>query len=106
MSDFHPTTRLPLARRLRHGQFLHFRRPRGLCVRAERGTLWITIDGQAADIELPAGASRVFDGDAEIIVGVFGGTAALTATQLPLPGWRERWRGLFGGSGHGTAAQA
>jgi hypothetical protein len=88
-------TALPLARRLRRNQFLHFRHPRRLCVRAESGTLWITVDGEPDDIELHAGASRVFDGGAPVIVGVLGGTAVVTATQRPALGWRERLRQLL-----------
>lgn len=74
-----------LARRLRHDQFVHFARPRRLCIRAERGTLWVTIDRKPEDIELNAGESRVFDGTARVVVGAIGGDAAFTATPLPVP---------------------
>ena len=68
--------------RLRHGQFLHFRRPRQLCLRAERGSLWITVDGEPDDIELDAGDSRVFDGRALVLVSSLGGDAVVSATPL------------------------
>jgi hypothetical protein len=73
----------PFARRLRHGQFLHFEHPRQLCLRAERGSLWITIDGEPDDIELDAGQSRIFDGRSMVLVGSLGGDAVLSATPLP-----------------------
>ncbi len=73
----------PLARRLRRGQVLRFDRPRRLCVRAERGALWITVDGEREDIELDAPQSRVFDGRATVLVSAIGGDAVLTAVRLP-----------------------
>ncbi len=86
------TPALPFARRLRHDQFVHFRRPRRLCLRAERGTLWITVDGQADDIMLAPGQSRVFDGPAPVTVGSLGGDAVLTARPLALSAVRPRAR--------------
>lgn len=72
----------PFARRLRRGQFLHFTHPRQLCLRAERGSLWITVDGEPDDIELDAGHSRVFDGRSMVLVGSLGGDAVLSAVPL------------------------
>jgi hypothetical protein len=88
---------LPCARRLRRGQFLRFARPQRLCLRAERGSLWVTVDGQPDDIELDPGDSRVFNGEALVLVSAFGGDAVLTATSLaPAPGWRQRLQAWFG----------
>lgn len=96
---------LPFARRLRRGQFLRFAHPQRLCLRAESGSLWVTVDGQAEDIELDAGASRVFDGDALVLVCAFGGDAVLTATTLaPAPGWRQRLQAWLGRPAAGVYA--
>lgn len=92
----------PFARRLRGGQFLHFRRPQQLCLRAERGSLWITVDGEPDDIELDAGDSRVFDGCASVLVGSLGGDAVVSATPLqcshPSPAWSRRLQVWLGWS--------
>ena len=68
--------------RLRRNHFISLQRPRGICLRAERGTLWITVDGEPDDIELAPGQSRVFDGRARVIVGSLGGDAVLSAKPL------------------------
>ena len=83
------------ARRLRSGQFLRFEQPRRLCLRAERGSLWITVDGEPDDIELDQGQSRVFDGRATVLVSSLGGDAVLSATPLTqrpaaAPAWLAR----------------
>jgi len=88
---------LPLARRLRRGDFLRLTRPRRVCVRAEQGVLWATVDGRLDDIELHPGDSQVFDGSATVLISAIGRGAVLTATALPTaPSWRERlarwWR--------------
>jgi Protein of unknown function (DUF2917) len=88
---------LPFARRLRGSQFVRFARPHRLCLRAERGTLWITVDGQLDDIELTAGSSRVFDEGAPVLVTAIGGDAVLTATPLASrPTWYERLAARLG----------
>lgn len=85
----------PFARRLRRGQFLHFQRPRQLCLRAERGSLWITVDGEPDDIELDAGQSRIFDGRARVLVSSLGGDAVISAVPLrQQPGRRTWWARL------------
>src|SRR5688572_28739604 len=82
------------AQRLRRDQFLRFDRPRQLCLRAERGSLWITIDGEPDDIELDAGQSRVFDGRAKVLVSSLGGDAVVSVTPLAgkpsTPAWLVR----------------
>jgi hypothetical protein len=97
------TPSLPFARRLRRDQFLHFPRPRRLCLRAERGTLWITIDGELDDIELAPGRSRVFDGHAQLIVGSLRGDAVLSAQRLAAP---PRWHQLLHHRLHALLAPA
>ncbi len=88
---------LPFARRLRNGQVVRFARPQRLCLRAERGTLWVTVDGQYEDIELRAGASRVFDGRAAVLVTALTGDALLSAKPLqPRIGWGDRLASLLG----------
>jgi hypothetical protein len=84
----------PLVRRLRRDQFLRFERPRGLQLKAEQGALWVTVDGEPDDITIEAGSSRVFDGDAGLLVGAFRQDAVLAA-EAPRgrPGWRE-WLGF------------
>lgn len=89
-----PRPTLPVVRHLRCGQFLRFAHPRGLCLRAEQGALWVTVDGEPDDITLEAGASRVFNGDDAVLVGTFRGEAVLSASAQPaLPRWRD-WFGL------------
>ncbi len=101
------TTSPPFARRLRRGQVLRFERPRQLCLRSERGSLWVTVDGRPEDIELDAGASRVFDGQATVLVSALGGDALLSATPLASGRqwrpWLQRLRSRLG-LGHNLAA--
>ena len=81
----------PVIRCLRHDQFLRFEHPRGLQLRAERGALWVTVDGETDDITIEAGSSRVFDGDAGLLVGTFRQDAVLAAcVPRRRPNWRER----------------
>ncbi len=94
MSPAHPIQAGSRVHRLRRHQFLTLKRPRGLCLRAERGTLWVTVDGWPDDIELNAGQSRVFDGRATVVVGALGGDAVLSTTPTRSPGgrpWLRRW---------------
>lgn len=83
-------------RRLRHNQFRHLRSRQALCLRAERGSLWVTVDGRPEDFELDAGQSRVFERGADIVVGTLGGDAVFSATPQPgRPGWAQRlWQWL------------
>ena len=76
------TPSFPLARRLRRDQFLSLHPRKALCLRAERGTLWVTVDGDLADIQLTAGESRRFMPRARLLVGALGGDAVLTAVPV------------------------
>ena len=71
------------AQRLRRHEFLRFENPRQLCLRAERGTLWVTIDDQPDDIVLEPGERIVLDGKLRALVTPLGDGAALSATPLP-----------------------
>ena len=79
------TERITTVHRLRRDQLFSLRRPRNLCVRAERGTLWLTVDGDLADIELAPGESHRFDGPATVVVGTLGGDAVVEITATPAP---------------------
>jgi len=75
-------------------------------VRAEAGTLWLTVDGEPDDIVLEAGDSRAFDGHAPVLATPLGGEALFSvvpATQAGLS-WTARWRRAAGGSLRGALA--
>jgi hypothetical protein len=84
----------PLARRLRSNQFLPLHSHEALCLRAERGTLWLTIDGEIEDIVLEPGERRVIERNVRVLVGALGSAAALSVVPLrqPVPrgGWLRR----------------
>ncbi len=84
----------PVRRALRRDQSLRFEHLRGLCLRAEQGALWVTVDGEPDDITIEPGACRVFDGEQGLLVGTFRGEALLSASMLhAVPRWRS-WLGL------------
>jgi hypothetical protein len=97
-------TRSTTLHRLRRHQALRLRRPQGLCVRAERGSLWLTVDGDLTDIELAPGDSRVFNGPATVIVSTLGGDAVASVTAPAALTWSARLLGWLRGSA--TAAPA
>lgn len=78
-----PTT--AFAQRLRRTDFLRLERPHQLCLRAERGTLWVTIDNEPVDIVLTPGERVVLDGDISVLVTPLGAKAAFSATPLHKP---------------------
>ena len=74
---------------LRRDQFLRFEHPRGLRLRAERGALWVTVDGEPDDITIEPGDCRVFSGDATVLVSSFGGESCVSAAlSRQAGGWR------------------
>lgn len=91
-----PHRRTTTLHRLRRHQFLTLERARDLCLRAERGTLWVTVDGDVADIEIDAGERRVFDGPATVVVGTLGGDAVLSVSRIDPLTWTERFLGGLG----------
>ena len=98
---------LPFARRLRRDQFLSLRSGQPLCLRAERGTLWVTVDGEWADIQLSPGQSRHFDRRARVLVGALGGDAVFTAVPVghAQPVWRQRLRRWLAALGQAANAR-
>lgn len=85
--------------RLGHADFLHLH-GEPVCLFAERGTLWVTQDGEPDDVQLDAGQWQRFDGHAAIMVGTLGGEAQVRVTRLAAPAWRlpawlARWRALL-----------
>jgi Protein of unknown function (DUF2917) len=76
--------------RLRRHQALNLRRPNGLCVRAERGSLWVTVDGDLADILIAPGASRVFYGPAPVVISTLDRDAVASITAKAAPPWAHR----------------
>jgi Protein of unknown function (DUF2917) len=92
-----PTT--AFARRLQRNDFLRLEAPRELCLRAERGTLWVTIDDHPDDIVLRAGERVVLDGNVRVLITPLGASAALSATPLRRPySLAERVQRFFGRS--------
>jgi hypothetical protein len=92
------TPRHSTLRRLRSNQPVSFRRPRALCLRAERGTLWVTVDGRLDDIALEPGQRQIFDGPDTVVVSSFDGKAVFSVTPLAPPAaWPQRlarWLGM------------
>jgi glucose/arabinose dehydrogenase len=93
MTDRPHPVRTTTLHRLRRHQALSLRRPQGLCVRAERGSLWVTVDGDLADIELSPGDSQVFNGPATVVVSTLGGDAVASITATLAPAWTQRLQG-------------
>jgi hypothetical protein len=91
-------------RRLGRADFLHLAAwPVRLTV--DRGTVWVTQDGEPEDIQLDAGGRRDFDGHTRLMVGTLGGEATLQVAPLPRPHaaaglpWLHRWLGSLWNSG-------
>lgn len=71
-------------RRLGRADFIHLAaRPVRLVV--DRGTLWVTQDGEPEDIEIDAGGQRDFDGHTRLMIGTLGGPAELRLVPLQRP---------------------
>ena len=90
--------------RLRRAQFVTLRPQRGQCVRAERGTLWVTVDGRLRDIELDPGQRHVFDSRDTAVLGSLGGDAVFSLTPPAAPSWLERLLGGWGRAARQGAA--
>lgn len=76
-----PTTRRCLGR----ADFLYLAaRPVRLLV--DRGTVWVTQDGEPEDLEIDAGLQRDFDGHARLMIGALGGPAEVRLLPLPRSG--------------------
>lgn len=90
MHSTHASVTLTLDR----AQFLRVPHPAGLVLRVEQGTLWLTVDGRRADLELDAGQCLRFDADtAALLVGTLGGPARFRAERpAPAHALRLDWR--------------
>ena len=75
----------PRTLRLDRSHFVRLARPGGWQVRARRGTLWITIDGEPQDIELEPGESYTFAPGAPALLGAIGGDAFATLRRCSQP---------------------
>jgi hypothetical protein len=81
------------SRRLGRADFIHLAaRPVRLVV--DRGTLWVTQDGEPEDIEIDAGGQRDFDGHARLTLGTLGGEAELRLVPLSRPSGATALLGL------------
>ena len=70
--------------RLGRTDFIHLAaRPVRLSV--DRGTLWVTQDGEPQDIEIDAGGQLDFDGHTRLTIGTLGGEAELRLVPLQKP---------------------
>ena len=96
------TSRTPARRRLGPAEFLHFH-GRPLRLRADSGSLWITVDGRPEDILLEGGSCRDFDGGARLTVGTVRGDALLSVTPLSHTAWLPRLVHGFAAWRHGAA---
>lgn len=86
----------PTLRRLRRGQVLRLPRPQGWCVRAERGTAWLTIDGRPEDITLDKGQShRIAARDTALVTALGGDLVVSLVPPVRAAGWRERLASLL-----------
>lgn len=74
-------------------QFLRVEAPAGLTLAVEQGTLWLTVDGRRADVELDAGEQLAFEhGSAPLLVGTLGGPAVFRAERAaPARALRLDW---------------
>ena len=81
----------PVTVTLSRDRFLRIVRPLGVRVHAERGTVWVTIDGEADDLLLEAGESREFGASAPMLVGALGAQAVATLSRRPAAAQAARW---------------
>jgi hypothetical protein len=63
------------------GQHLHVRDRKGMVVSAQRGTLWVTQDGNVRDWILEAGQSQRFDGRADLLITAMSDAAIRLGVQ-------------------------
>ena len=83
------------SRRLGSADFIYLAaRPVRLVV--DRGTLWVTQDGEPEDIEIDAGGQRDFDGHTRLMIGTLGGEAELRLVPLARPRAARALLGLPG----------
>lgn len=72
-------------------EILHLDAGAPLCLRAERGSLWLTIDGEPDDIEIDAGQTYCFTPARPALVSPLGGPATVTVQREEPARWWQRW---------------
>lgn len=87
---------------LQDRQVLSLCNAEGMELRATRGTLWVTQDGDPADRILEAGDSLVVQRGGRTVVTAVAGPAALAATRRHPPSWSALWRNLRARVAHGA----
>jgi hypothetical protein len=99
-----PMNATPATLRLARHEVRRF--DRAVLLRAETGTLWLTVDGEPEDIVLEAGQARAFDGRAPVLATPLGGDALLSVVPATPAGlrWALRWRGAARGGTRGALA--
>lgn len=94
-----------LPQRLQHGQFIRLNGKRPVRVRSHRGTLWITVDGNAEDIVVDAGSAVLLDRGGRVLVTPLGGEAvASTEPTGTAPGWLDHAARLWSRLTHSAQA--
>lgn len=86
------TAAAPATLRLARHEVRRFEQP--VLLRAEAGTLWLTVDGEPDDIVLEPGETRAFDGHAPVLATPLGGPALFSVVPATPAGlrWTTRWR--------------
>lgn len=74
------------------GECLRLESPKDLQLRARRGTVWITVDGDPRDFVLEPGQSLMIERDAPALVSALHGTAVIEALRLPQATTHRSWR--------------
>ena len=80
-----------VAQRLGRSEVRRFDQP--VLLRAESGTLWVTVDGEPEDIVLEPGEARAFDGRARVLATALGSDVVFSARPGRAPARRLRWPG-------------
>lgn len=74
----------------------------GMELRATRGTLWVTQDGDLSDSILEVGDSLLVQRGGRTVVAAVAGAAALAATRRQPPTLTAIWRNLRARVAHGA----
>lgn len=86
-----PTARLDLPER----RSLRLEQARDTRLRALRGTLWVTLDGDPRDIVLSRGECFTVDSDRSVVVTPLGDCATLEVRGAPRPPRQWAWLGAL-----------
>lgn len=66
---------------------------RAVRLQVDQGSLWLTVDGEPADLQLEPGEVFEHDGHAPLVATPLGGPAEVSSRALPSA--PARWHGLF-----------